>query len=146
MASSSLTWPASRRRTICSNSASASSKLIAAMSADRVGSLICALLNTIKGESGAPLVIATREYRASLRNYKSRLTLSGPRGHQRPRVRSRARAECGEVVAALERRDHAAPGAPPGYLQQLIRYPGIIGLVQQKLRERVAAMRVEPGR
>src|SRR5260370_29292653 len=40
MASSSLTWPASRRRTICSSSASASSKLIAAISADPVGSLI----------------------------------------------------------------------------------------------------------
>src|SRR5579863_569973 len=62
---------------------------------------------------------------------------------QRADVSGRARAQRGEIVAALERRDHAPFGMLPSNLEQPLGYPGVIRLVQHELRERVVAMRVE---
>src|SRR5260370_34322260 len=112
MASSSLTWPASRRRTICSSSASASSKLIAAISADPVGSLI-----------GGSLICAPTEHNgkadvARLLNRNARIAdlvaklqqllpmIGDRRSHRQQHADGGrcSRAKRGEIVAALERR------------------------------------------
>ena len=66
--------------------------------------------------------------------------------HQRPDMRRRAGAERRQVVAALQRRDNPAAGVPAGGFEKLLGYPDVIRFVEQKLRQRVAPVGVEPGR
>src|SRR5216683_3506359 len=134
MASSSLTWPASRRRTICSSSASASSKLIAAISADPVGSLIGGSLICAPTQHNGKADVARLLYRnARIADLVAKLQQLLPtigdrrsRRHQHANMRRCARAERGEIVPTLERRDHAAGAMPPGNLQELLGHPGIV--------------------
>jgi len=60
-------------------------------------------------------------------------------------MRRRAGRQRGQIVAALEGRDDAAPGVPPGHLEQLLGDPGIVALIELQLRQRIAPMRIEPG-
>src|SRR5579862_2758385 len=115
---------------------------MAAMSAAGVGSLICAL-----SQHNEKADVARARYpSARIARLVAQLQQASLYRHQYPHMRRRARPECGEIVAALKGRDHSALGVPAGNLQQLLTHPGVIGFVEQQLRERVALMRVEPGR
>ena len=57
-----------------------------------------------------------------------------------------AGAECGQIIAALERRDEPPIGMAVGDFEQLLGYPSVIAFLEQELGERIALMRIEPGR
>src|SRR5947209_16770234 len=60
-------------------------------------------------------------------------------------MRGGAGAESGEVIPALQGGDDPTLGMARGKLQQLLGYPGVIGFVEQKLRQRIAFLGLNPG-
>src|SRR6516164_10574640 len=147
MASSSLTCPPSSRRTICSSSASASSKFIAAISAGTSTSTIYALPSRLREQ------VAVREPETRARNSADVARLQHCRAwfvpshrHQHAYMRCDAGTQRRQIITAFERRDDAAASIPLGDLDQPLGDPGIVRLVEQELRQRVVSVRVEASR
>src|SRR5215213_5983120 len=137
--SSSATSPRSSFCTICSSSASATSKV--------------SFLTSLTGVSAIVLTIATRvlesnpfahdPVRKPVPTFRNHALLPP---HQRGHMRSHRFGQPLKVVATFEQRHDAAVGPAIRQLHQLLRDPGVIGLDEIQVRERIAYVRIEAGR
>src|SRR3954469_9622987 len=80
----------------------------------------------------------------SVTRFEEKSSRLGP--HQRRYMRRDGFRQPVEVVAALQQRDDAILAALLGKPHELLRRPGEIRLGEVEVRQRIAPMRIEPGR
>src|SRR6516164_2395513 len=126
MASSSLTCPPSSRRTICSSSASASSKFIAVISAGTSTSTICALPSRLREQDAVRQLQegANSANVAQLQQRRARLVPS--HRHQHSNVRRDAGGERRQVITSFERRHDPSTGMTIGDVDEPLGDPNEI--------------------